>query len=236
VSHPRIAFAVLAAMAAASSALAQTPAAPAKPPGAPAAPAPPAPKRAGLLWKEEWRQVGDGSEQAFDMAKAVRNPDLVMTLYGKEAVLRSLGKDGDENNPSHIFSGECKNACGVTFKSKSGMADLTGLARIRVNTKMSGFHKLYPMIKLASGDWYIGDRNPESSIRDWIVSDVAIPDVHWTKLDIANLVPKGNPVDKVDLTKVDEIGFVDLMPASGHGPGGWFDLAQIEVYGKPAAK
>jgi hypothetical protein len=35
----------------------------------------------------------------------------------------------------------------------------------------------------------------------------------------------------VDLSKVDEIGFVDLMPGSGHGQGGWVDVAQVEVYG-----
>jgi len=40
----------------------------------------------------------------------------------------------------------------------------------------------------------------------------------------------------VDLSKVDEIGFADLMPGSGHGAGGWVDVAQIEVYGKPVAR
>ena len=36
-----------------------------------------------------------------------------------------------------------------------------------------------------------------------------------------------------DLSKVDEIGFADLMPGSGHGPGGWINVSRIEVYGKP---
>jgi hypothetical protein len=31
---------------------------------------------------------------------------------------------------------------------------------------------------------------------------------------------------------VDEVGFVDLMPSSGHGTGGYIQLGQIEVYGK----
>jgi hypothetical protein len=26
------------------------------------------------------------------------------------------------------------------------------------------------------------------------------------------------------------------MPGSGHGPGGWSDVAQMEVYGKPVAR
>ena len=33
------------------------------------------------------------------------------------------------------------------------------------------------------------------------------------------------------VSRVDEIGFVDLMPGSGHGQGGWVDVAQVEVYG-----
>ena len=51
-----------------------------------------------------------------------------------------------------------------------------------------------------------------------------------------NDVTKGNIVENVDLTKVDEVGFADLMPGSGHGPGGWADVAQVEVYGRPVAR
>ncbi len=54
-------------------------------------------------------------------------------------------------------------------------------------------------------------------------------------LDMTSVVTKGNFVP-VDLAKVDEIGFVDLMPGSGHGAGGWVDVAQIEVYAKAVAR
>ena len=40
-------------------------------------------------------------------------------------------------------------------------------------------------------------------------------------------------VEKPDLTKVDEIGWADLMPGGGHGPAGWHNMGRIEVYGKP---
>src|SRR5215471_21149130 len=42
-----------------------------------------------------------------------------------------------------------------------------------------------------------------------------------------------NRVSQTDLSKVDEIGFVDLTPGSGHGLGGFSDVGWIEVYGKP---
>jgi hypothetical protein len=39
-------------------------------------------------------------------------------------------------------------------------------------------------------------------------------------------------VPNPDLSKVDEIGFADLIPGSGHGTGGYIQLGVIEVYGK----
>jgi hypothetical protein len=99
---------------------------------------------------------------------------------------------------------------------------------------MSGLHKVYPIVKLANGDWYMADKGAGSSTKDWVVEDIPFSDVRWYKLDIANVVTKGNPVDKIDLSKVDEVGFADIIPASGHGPGGWFDVGQIEVYGRMA--
>jgi hypothetical protein len=229
-------FAIVAfAVAASGLAHAQAPAGPA---AAGARPPPPAenPQRAGLLWREEWRQTPDGKEGPLSLTGSVRNPDLELKLYGPGPVLNVLGKDNDDNNPSHVFSGEAKGPMALAWRYKKGMADLSGLSRIRVNTKMSGLHKLYPIVKLASGDWYMADRAAGASIKDWAVEEIPLSDVRWYKLDIANVVTKGNPLDKIDLTKVDEIGFADLIPASGHGPGGWFDLGQVDVYGKPVAR
>ena len=81
----------------------------------------------------------------------------------------------------------------------------------------------------------MGDR-ADGSTRDWLFSEFNLADVHWLRLDIERVVTTGNILERVDLSKVDEIGFADLMPGSGHGPGGWIDVAQIEVYGKPVAR
>ena len=56
--------------------------------------------------------------------------------------------------------------------------------------------------------------------------------MRWLKLDIAKVQTKGVLLDKVDLSRVDEIGFVDLTPGSGHGLGGFSDVGWMEVYGK----
>ena len=66
--------------------------------------------------------------------------------------------------------------------------------------------------------------------------DLYPSDVKWMKLDMETRTTKGNLLDKVDLTKVDEVGFVDLTPGSGHGSGGYSDVGWIEVYGKPVPR
>lgn len=210
-------------------ALAQAPAAS---PPAPRQEAPP-PQRAGLFWQETWRQNADGSAEApVSLTASVHNPDLELKMYGPGPQLLVLGKDADPNNPPHVFSGEAKGPMAVAWRNRKAFGDLTGLSRIRVSTKMSGLHKLYPIVKLANGDWYLADRPTSSLTKDWVTEEIPLTEARWIKLDIANVVTKGNLVDKIDLGKVDEIGFADLMPASGHGPGGWFDLGEVDVYGK----
>ena len=95
---------------------------------------------------------------------------------------------------------------------------------------MSGFHQIRPIVKLADGTWLVGDHT-DGTVRDWLFTEFSFGDVRWMKLDINRAVTTGTILDKVDLSKVDEIGFVDLMPGSGHGQGGWVDVAQVEVYG-----
>jgi hypothetical protein len=166
----------------------------------------------------------------------VANPDLELKLYGPSAKeIQVTGAAGNESNPIHVWTGMCTTPCGLTLRHKSSLADLTGLARIRWNTKMSGFHQIRPLVKLADGTMLVADR-ADGVTRDWLYSEILLADAKWLKFDPARAVATGNVVEKVDLSAVDEIGFVDLMPGSGHGPGGWSDLAQFEVYGKPVAR
>ena len=72
----------------------------------------------------------------------------------------------------------------------------------------------------------------DGSTVDWIETDISFADARWRKLDIERLVTVGDWVKEPNLSKVDEIGYVDLMPGSGHGQGGWSDVGKIEVYAK----
>jgi hypothetical protein len=197
---------------------------PAKPAAAPRATRPP------LYFREEWRQTPQGGEHPA-LPDSLSNTDLELKLYAPAGEILLTGNANDENNPIHVWLGMCSSPCAVAFREKNRLADLSGLARLRWNTKMSGFHQVRPIVKLADGTWLIGDQ-ADGTTRDWLFSEISFADLRWTKLDIARVVTTGTVIDTVDLSRVDEIGFADLMPGSGHGPGGWSDVAQFEVYAK----
>ncbi len=187
-----------------------------------------------LFFKEEWKQ-GKG-ESAVDPVAAVANPNLELKLYGPGAKdIQLTGTTGNASNPVHLWTGLCEQLCAAALRDKENYVDLTGLAMIRWVTKVSGFHQVHPILKLSDGTWLVGD-HADGSTADWHEDEFSIADVRWRKLNIAKVVTTGDWVKNPDLSKVDEIGFTDLMPGSGHGPGGWSDVGMIEVYGKPVKR
>jgi hypothetical protein len=193
------------------------------------------PARPSLFFREEWKQTPKGGEAPVT-ADATANSNLELKLYGPHGKdIQLTGSAGDENNPIHLWNGLCETPCAASLRDKNNFVDLTGLARIRWVTKMSGLHQVHPIVKLADGTWLVGDRGT-GSVVDWHEDEFSISDIRWLRLDIDKVLTKGNFVEKADLSKVDEIGFADLMPGSGHGPGGWADVGMIEVYGKPVKR
>jgi hypothetical protein len=209
--------------------------------GAPAAAAPAArgggaaATRAPLFFKEEWKNEANTYEPKIEQIH-LSNPNLEIKTYGptgKEIVI--AGTAGNETNPLHPWTGMCTGPCGLTLKHKTQFVDLTGLARIKWNTKMSGLHQVHPLIKLASGVLLVGDF-ADGIVADWQEREFSLSGIKWFTLDPELGVTKGAVVANPDLTKVDEVGFFDPMPASGHGQGGWADVAKFEVYGKPVPR
>ncbi len=202
----------------------------AAPDGAP--PRAPVP-RAGLFFEETWQQVPAGGEQPISQAH-VANPALELKLYGpKNADLQvtgiAVGGEGYDTNPIHTWSGLCGAGCTFAFRHRDAYADLTGSARIMVQSKTSGFHKIHPFIKLADGSTYIGDYT-FGQTADFLFTEFRIQDVQWIVFNTDTGVTRGNLLPSIDLSKVDEIGFTDLQPGADHGPGGWSDVAVVRVY------
>ena len=189
-----------------------------------ARPAPPAPLP--LLFKESWKQTPENVPLSQEL---VSNPDLQLTVYGKAPEVNS------EGGTPHVWTGLCQPSCAVTLKLKKSYADLTGKARVKWYSKTSGFHEIRPVVKLADGRLLAGTF-VDAFTFDYRTVEFYFADMNWLLLDEATLTGKGALLKEVDLSKVEEIGFVDLMPGSGHGAGGFSNVGWMEVYGKPVAR
>jgi hypothetical protein len=198
-----------------------------------------------LFLKESWTRPADQNGQIPVTPANVSNPDLVLTVYGPDAKdLTISGAPGSETMPFNLWTGLCTAPVAATLKDKNNYVDLTGLAKVRWITRASGFHVVRPVVKLADGTWLVGDHT-DASTTTFLESEFSFTGMRWIKLDIDRIVTTGTygPVGEAsswvtnpDLSKVDEVGFVDLMPGTGHGSGGWVNVAGIEVYGKPVKR
>ena len=185
----------------------------------------PAPQPIPLFFKETWKD----STNVPVTQEFVANPDLQLKVYGKDANVTG------EGNIPHIWTGLCTPNCAVALRHKDSFVDLTGKAKMRWIIKTSGFHQVRPVLKLADGTWLVGDF-ADASLFDFRQTEFFLADVRWMKIDMETRSTKGALLDKVDLSKVDEVGFVDLIAGSGHGLGGYSDVGWIEVYGKPVKR
>jgi len=194
-----------------------------------------------LFLSESWKPLTTPPDDhgAWPASQAgVASPNLQLTLHGtsgKEIQLVAVRGSADLY-PVNLWTGTTTSPSAATLRDRANFVDLTDpLAKIRWTVRTSGFHQVRPVVKLADGTWLVGDRATGPSA-DFNVSDVSIADVRWIKLDIARVVAVGNWLEHPDLSKVDEVGFADLMPGSGHGAGGYVNVARLEVYGKPVKR
>jgi hypothetical protein len=188
-------------------------------------PQPPPP----LFFKETWK---DFSGNVPLTQEFIVNPDLKLNMYGSGSEDFHITNEG---NVPHIWTGLCASSCALVLTHKDSFVDLTGKAKIRWYMKTSGFHQVRPVLKLADGTWLIGD-HADANTFDYHESEFYLAEIRWLKLDMPKVQTKGNLLDKVDLSKVEAVGFADLTPGSGHGTGGYSDVAWIEVYGKPVKR
>jgi hypothetical protein len=222
----RILLGSLLAWCLASTALAQRAAGPTRPP---------------LFFGESWKALPTPADDhgAWPASQAaVASPNLTLSLHGpsgKDIVLVSVRGSADVY-PLNLWTGSTTSPVAGTLRDRNNFVDLSSpLAKIRWVVRTSGFHQIRPVLKLADGTWLVGDHTTGPTA-DFNVADVSIADVRWMKLDPERVVTVGDWVEHPNLTKVDEVGFADLMPGSGHGPGGYVNVGRIEVYGTPVKR
>jgi hypothetical protein len=209
----------------------------------------PAAVRPPLFFREEWKQppyVGQLTEAARHVTQdAVTNPNLELRIYGacKDSTpgIQVYGTPRDTIFPMNLWTGLCPAPLAVTLRDRNNYVDLTGPARIRWVTRAANLHAVRPVLKLADGTLIVGnhvDVTPAAigqAEPEMVESEFSIAPNRWYTLDPEKVATTRRVVSP-DLSKVDELGFADLMPGGGHGSAGWINVGAIEVYGKPVKR
>ncbi len=196
-----------------------------------------------LFFREDWKfdksvpNVNDEREPEHPIVQTdVANANLEVHLYGDKAGTRTVLQPYNKDI-TYVMSLLTTSNWAIALRDKNNDVDLTGLAMWTWRTRVSGFHLLRPILKLADGTWLVGDKTVGLS-NDWVQSEFLLGDVRWRTLDITSVV-EGREVmwvEHPDLSKVEEIGFTDLMRGAGHGSGGGSRVDWIQVTGKPVPR
>jgi len=180
--------------------------------------------RPGLFFREDWKEIP--AEIPLHQGH-VNNPDLIVGIYGPgKDSLKKSHHDTPVDDPYYIWSGLCLGNWAVTLRHSEHQMNLTGPSKIKWRSKQSGFRKLHVILKLSDGSWLVS-RQGDGPSGDWRTMEFNISDLHWYSIDIQSITEMKR-VAFPDLSKVEEIGFTDLMA------GGMSDacsrLDWIEVY------
>lgn len=190
----------------------------------------PAVPRPGLFLREDWREIPAATPVTQEH---VVNPDVIVSRHGPaEALIKKSHHDQPADDPYYIWSGDTTGAWAVSLRHRSAWVDLTGQAKIIWRAKQTGYRQLRLILKLADGKWLVGDQADGDST-DWRIREFNLADLRWRVLDIKKVV-EGRWDPNPDLSRVEEIGFTDLMAGGGTPASSRLDW--IEVYGKPVAR
>jgi hypothetical protein len=186
--------------------------------------------RPSLFFREDWKEIPPATPVTQDH---VVNKDLLLSLYGPGAdSIKKSNHDKPADDPYYIWSGLCEGNWAVTLKNNKSYVDLTGFAKVIWRSKQAGLRNLHLLLKLADGTWLVSVQSDGPS-KDWRTCEFNIQDLSWYKLDILKVI-ETSPVANPDLSRVDEIGFTDLM--TGGASSACSRLDWIEVYGKPVKR
>jgi hypothetical protein len=195
----------------------------------------------------------------------ILNPDLEVRVYGDKvgtrivlqpenndtrpggggeglvyfmSLLCGTNLDRDDQNGKVVLGPSTHANCLITLRHRTNDVNLSGVATIKWRTRVSGFHCLRPVVKLASGQWLVGDKCAQGPQTSWQDQEIQFVDIRWRNLNIDEVVEArdGYWVDFPDLSRVEEIGFTDLMRGAGHGSGGGSRVDWVEVTGKPVPR
>jgi len=182
--------------------------------------------RPSLFFREDWKEI---PPETPVNQQHVSNSNLILGLYGGAIEgMRKSNHDHPSDDPFYVWSGLCQGNWALTLKNRESFVDLSEFAKIRWRSKQSGFRCLHILLKLADGEWLVSDQCDCTS-GDWRIREFNMGDIKWYSLNIETITEK-KPFLNPDLSKVDEIGFTDLM--GGGSSDACSRIDWIEVHGK----
>ena len=186
--------------------------------------------RPALFFREDWKDTPAATPVTQGH---VLNKDLILGLYGPGCdSIKKSHHEAPSDDPYYIWSGVCLGNWAVTLKNPNSYVDLSSNGKILWRSKQSGIRCLHVVLKLSDGTWLVGSQGDCVS-KDWRITEFNISDISWYTLNIKSVI-EVKPVSNPDLSKVDEIGFTDLM--TGGVSDACSRLDWIEVYGKPVKR
>ena len=127
-----------------------------------------------LFFREDWKvdpnapnvNNADEPEQPITQGNAA-NASLEVHVYGDKAGTR-IADQTYNNHLTYAMTLLCTSNCAITLRDKNNDVDLSGgVATLRWRTRLSGFHYLHPIVKLADGRWLIGDKTASPRRPGW---------------------------------------------------------------------
>jgi hypothetical protein len=189
-----------------------------------------------LFFRAEWKRPAEDGNHTINQADVPEQ--LELKLYGdKDHVTETLHAI-PKTEGTYIWTGLCEASCAVALRDKANFVDLSDpTAKIRWKSKQAGFHLLRPLVKLADGTYLVAEY-ADGYTPDWRESDIPLAEMRWRQFDGKTALTSGNGqwITHPDLSKVDEVGFTDMMAGSGHGAGGSSRVSWMEVYGRPVKR
>ena len=185
-----------------------------------------------LLFSETWRlppYTGEQTDENMRFTPAVvTNSRIEAKLYGTDAkVVRAAVHE----ERIDLWNGMASSPVAVTLRDRRNYVDLTDASRLRWIVRTNAIHTLHPVVKLADGQFIVGDRGI-STHGEFLTVEIAFSGMRWYGLDpvkVVVLTEVANP----NLRKVDEVGLAMLSPGGGHGFAGSANLSTVELFAYP---
>jgi hypothetical protein len=207
--------------------------------GANGAPAFGTDENAQLIFEEHWTNAPLTQPMKQEN---LGNQNLQLHLYGDLAGIRKTQHPTED----YTYTGETRNTWLITVSDPKNYFDLRLPAKMTLRTRNTGYRQTHIAIRTADGKYFVTEEGSGESSA-WMNRDYILSDMHWRNLTMADtpttVARKPEPdravivaagVATPDLSKVDEIGFTDLLP------GGFIPsttrVNSLAVYGKKVAR